>query len=286
MIQEIGPRIFDNRFKNRKALPEDLFLTYEGDSVLVSSTVDKLWYPSFSDFAGTHPGLAKEARFLFTVDEIHYFLVREKGLDRVPGWQYVSTKRFRSESGLWRSFPGAVGWQLYRWYEDNRFCPRCAHPLKPGKEERHLSCESCQKKIYPAIAPVVIVGVTHGEKLLLTQYANREYRSYALIAGFVEIGETLEEAVQREVLEEVGLRVKEITYYKSQPWPFTDTLLAGFFAELEGDPEITLQEDELSLGLWVSRECVPEDELGISLTREMMNVFKNKTNLKNKRSLP
>jgi NAD+ diphosphatase len=95
------------------------------------------------------------------------------------------------------------------------------------------------------------------------------------VAGFVEIGETLEQAVQREVKEEVGLKVKNLKFYKSQPWPFTDTILAGFYAELDGDDTITLQEDELALGVWVNREDIPEDELKISLTGEMMDAFRN-----------
>jgi NAD+ diphosphatase len=95
------------------------------------------------------------------------------------------------------------------------------------------------------------------------------------VAGFVEIGETLEQAVQREVKEEVGLKVKNLKFYKSQPWPFTDTILAGFYAELDGDDAITLQEDELALGVWVNREDIPEDELKISLTGEMMDAFRN-----------
>jgi NAD+ diphosphatase len=274
VIQEIAPRIFDNGFKNRKAVPEDLFLAYQEDEVLVNGKKDKLWYPSFADFEESHPHLKAAAQFLFTVDDIHYFLVEEKGLDAVAGWNYVSTSRFRSEKKFWRSFPGAVGWQLNRWYENHGYCSRCREPMGRGIGERHLQCPSCGLRIYPTISPVVIVGVTHGDRLLLTKYAGRDYGGYALIAGFVEIGETLEEAVSREVMEEVGLEVRKIKYYKSQPWPFTDTLLAGFFAELAGKAVISLQEDELSQAVWVSREDVPDDEGGISLTAEMMATFK------------
>ena len=96
---------------------------------------------------------------------------------------------------------------------------------------------------------------------------------YALIAGFAEIGETIEETVAREVMEEVGLKVKNIRYYKSQPWSFSDTLLMGFFAELDGDDRIRLDENELSVAKWCTREEVPADD-GVSLTREMMRVFK------------
>lgn len=137
-----------------------------------------------------------------------------------------------------------------------------------------MRCLSCGQTEYPKICPAVIVAVTKGDQLLLTKYAGRSFRRYALIAGFTEIGETVEETVQREVMEEVGLKVKNIRYYKSQPWSFSGTLLMGFFADLDGDDHIHLDENELSVAEWHSREEVPEDD-GISLTREMMQVFRD-----------
>ena len=86
--------------------------------------------------------------------------------------------------------------------------------------------------VFPVIAPAVIVGVTNGEQLLMTKYKGRDIPFYALIAGFTEIGETLEECVAREVMEEAGLRVKNIRYYKSQPWAIVDDLLAGFYCDV------------------------------------------------------
>lgn len=274
MIQDIEPRIFDNNFSNKTAEPQDLFLSYEGDAVLVREDKDKLWYPSFSDFEREYPHLLENAQFLFTIDDINYFLTDERGLDSSEGWTYVSTGRFRTEPKYWRSFAGAVGWQLNRWYNNHRFCSKCGKETKRSDKERMLYCESCGFQVYPVISPCVIVAVHNGNRLLLTKYAGRAYTKYALIAGFVEIGETLEQAVIREVKEEVGLRVKNLKFYKSQPWPFTDTLLAGFYAELDGDDTITIQEDELALGVWMEREDIPPEELKISLTGEMMESFR------------
>ena len=119
------------------------------------------------------------------------------------------------------------------------------------------------------------MGVTNGNRLLMSKYANRDFKRYALIAGFAEIGETLEETVQREVMEEVGLKVKNLRYYKSQPWAFTDTLLTGFFAELDGEEEITLDEEELAMAEWFEREEIPVHERSRSLTNEMILGFKH-----------
>ncbi|MDD4169958.1 MAG: NAD(+) diphosphatase [Desulfotomaculaceae bacterium] len=276
MLQDIEPRVFHNVFQNKQSGPKDLFLAYQGDTVLIREDKDKLWYPSFADFSVSHPHLLQEAQFLFTIDELNYYLVEEEGLDEAPGWIYVSSMRFHAEKKYWRSFAGAIGWQLNRWYGNHRFCSRCRKPLKRSKKERLLYCASCGMTVYPTISPCVIVAVHDRDRLLLTKYANREYRKYALIAGFAEIGESLEQTVRREVMEEVGLRVKNIRYYKSQPWPFTDTLLAGFYAELDGADTIRLDEDELAIGVWLPREEIPEPD-NISLTGEMIEAFRRAT---------
>ena len=147
--------------------------------------------------------------------------------------------------------------------------------MKKDEKERMMFCESCRSREYPKICPAVIVGVTHNNKLLLTKYAGRDFKKYALVAGFAEIGETIEETVKREVMEEVGLRVKNITYYKSQPWSFTDTLLFGFFCEVDGTSEIVLDEEELSVAEWFERDEIPVSEKTVSLTNEMILHFKH-----------
>ncbi len=274
MIQDIEPRVFNNSFKNKIAKPQDLFLSYEGDAVLVKEKKDKLWYPSFFDFEVEYPHLIEAAQFLFAIDDINYYLVNEKGLDSVDGWTYATTDRFRTELKYWRSFAGVVGWQLNRWYNNHRFCSRCGKLMKRSEKERMLYCETCGFQSYPTLSPCVIVAVHNRGRLLLTKYAGRAYTNYALIAGFSEIGESLEQTVHREVKEEVGLKVKNLKFYKSQPWPFTDTILAGFYAELDGDDTITLEQEELSLGVWVNRADIPPAERNISLTSEMMEVFR------------
>ena len=129
---------------------------------------------------------------------------------------------------------------------------------------------------YPKISPGVIIAVTNGNKLLLSKYADREYKRYALLAGFTEIGETLEETVKREVMEEVGLKVNNIRYYKGQPWSMSSSLLLGFFCDLEEEEEITLDTTELAMAEWFDRDNIPvEYDGGVSLTNEMILRFKN-----------
>ena len=129
--------------------------------------------------------------------------------------------------------------------------------------------------VYPKLSPAVIIGVIDGDRILMTKYANRVYKKYALVAGYAEIGETLETTVAREVMEEVGLKVKNIRYYKSQPWAFSESLLMGFYCDLDGEDAVTLDENELALGEWFPREEIPVVDNYISLTNEMIMRFKN-----------
>lgn len=147
--------------------------------------------------------------------------------------------------------------------------------MRKDEKERMMYCDKCRNMVYPKLSPAVIVGITDGNRLLMSQYAGREFKKYALIAGFAEIGESLEDTVRREVMEEVGLHVKNIRYYKSQPWSFTDSLLMGFYCDLDGDDRITLEEDELSLAKWIEREDIPTKPSRASLTNEMIMRFKN-----------
>ena len=139
-----------------------------------------------------------------------------------------------------------------------------------------MRCDHCGNTVYPTISPAVIVGVIHGDKILMTKYADkRDGTRYSLIAGFAEIGEAIEETVRREVMEEVGVKVRNIRYYKSQPWPFSSSLLLGFFCDLDGDERIAMDGTELSEAEWVNREDMHIEDDGISLTYEMMAHFQN-----------
>jgi NTP pyrophosphohydrolases containing a Zn-finger, probably nucleic-acid-binding len=179
----------------------------------------------------------------------------------------------------WLTFAAATASHLAHWYQFNRFCGKCGAEFEPSDIERALVCAKCGNTIYPSISPVVITAVTNGEKILLTQYnpEHSPYKNYALIAGFAEIGEALEDTVRREVMEEVGLSVTNIHYYKSQPWPYSFSLLSGFFADVKGGSEITLEEDELSKAVWFTRENIPQGPDGrSSLTWDMVEAFRNR----------
>lgn len=271
VVQNILPHVYHNTFECRAAQPNDLLFIFQDDTVLLRVTDNQLTLPRIGELPEVK---SEECRSLFSVDDQWYAMWKDHTMDPPEGFDYYGVRQYREFRPMERLFPCAIAGSLNRWYRDNRFCGRCGAELRDSDTERALVCPQCGKTLYPKICPAVIVAVRNGDRLLLTKYAGRQLKTYALIAGFNEIGETIEETVHREVWEEVGLHVKNLQYYKSQPWVFTDTLLMGFYCDLDGDSRITLQESELSAGAWVSRGELPEDTAHLSLTAEMIEQFR------------
>lgn len=267
MLQGILPHRLDLSYHPSSIGTESRALVFEGEKLLAAAQGGALGLPRVSDcsFSG-------RSVWLFRLDQTDFFLldppVRADGYTMLP----VSELR-RCPVTKEISFAAMTGYQLYKWYRDNRFCGRCGAPLAPACNERALRCDCCGNVIYPKISPVVIVGVTDGDRLLMTRYAKGEYRNWALVAGFVEVGETPEDAVHREVLEETGIRIKNPRYVAAQPWAFSDSLLLGFFAELDGSDKITLQESELSQAAWIPRAEIRHRPEDFSLTGDLIDRF-------------
>ncbi|MCD7762299.1 MAG: NAD(+) diphosphatase [Lachnospiraceae bacterium] len=282
MIQDIGRYRYHNPYRpDAQPSEESRILFYRGREIFVRRKDNEISFLNYKKVRKAFPGLNQEATFLFSIDNVDFFFYREfeeellpePMPDLFPGFSWERIDLMRTVGPKEAAFAGVTGMQLYGWYKSRRFCPACGRRMVHSKKERMMYCESCGQIEYPKICPAVIVAVTDGNRILLTKYAGRANRNYALIAGFAEIGETIEETVEREVMEEVGLKVKNIRYYKSQPWSFTDTLLMGFFCEVDGESRISLDETELSVGNWCTRDEIPEND-GVSLTREMIAVFK------------
>ena len=249
-------------------------LFYDGGRILVKKE-DGIRYPTFAESG------AGESIYLFTIDEEGFYLgdrsLAEGLLEK--GYVFENISILRRGGAKYLRFAGVTGWQLYNWYESRKFCGRCSAPMVQDEKERMMYCDACHMMEYPKISPAVIVAVTDGDRILLTRYANRPITRYSLIAGFAEIGETIEQTIQREVMEEVGLKVKNIRYYKSQPWSFTDTLLFGFYCDLDGSGQVKLDTDELAVAEWFERKDVPGVDGDVSLTQEMMCRFRDGLNI-------
>ena len=270
MFQDIFPHVYHNEFSKQAQRAADHILAFSGRGLLCRVEDGALLLPTQADLDRD----CSKAQYLFTIDETAYFL-HEGPEPQLPApWDWAQTRGLRSCRPDEHLFAMAAGESLWRWYGSNRFCGCCGAGMLPGETERSLVCSACGHTVYPKICPAVIAAVHDGDRLVLTRYRGRPFRQYALVAGFNEIGESIEDTVRREVLEEVGLHVGELRFYKSQPWTFTDSLLMGFFARLDGSDEITVQESELSEARWFSREEIPQDHSAISLTGEMIEVFR------------
>ena len=173
------------------------------------------------------------------------------------------------------AFALITAYHLFVWQRTHRYCGKCgAHPLTPVQTERALRCDRCGHTIYPVISPAVSVAITNGDRLLLARNAHSAFRSFSLIAGYVEVGESLEATIHREVLEEVGLHVNRIRYIGSQGWGWSQALMLGFHAELDGSDQITLQESELSEARWFRRDEIEPITSPRSLSFDMIQLFR------------
>ena len=275
MIQDIQPHHYDNQYRQIPPDSGSAALYYGDHSVLLKRTAAGIEFPRFRDLERLNEEIYEDSIYLFTIDEERYYLVQEISREPLSEFTMENTEIFRTAEPRYRSFAGITGYQLHNWYRNHKYCGRCGSLMERDGRERMLRCGECGNMEYPKICQAVIIGLTDGNRILMSKYAGRSYKKYALLAGFTEIGETVEETVAREVKEEVGLKVKNIRYYKSQPWSFSDTLLMGFYCDLDGDGTVTLDREELALAEWFEREEIPDVTSTESLTNEMIMRFKN-----------
>ena len=291
MIQDLEGHVFHNEYHTLRPDPQSFVLAFSERGVLGrlggAGTFDNdgdpvggvLELPRVADLACDVEGLG--LTYACAVDDWRFFLVRsgagEDELARaLPGFAPVGMRELRFAEPRWKAFTAAVGRQLLTWYEDNAYCGRCGCSTTHAPVSRELVCPACSNIIYPKIAPAVIVGVLSAdhERIVVTRYAHRSYKNYALVAGFTEVGETLEQTVAREVAEEVGLSVRNVRYWGDQPWPFTATQLMGFFCEVDGTEDITVDTGELKMATWMTRDEIPMPRRDTSsLTNAMIEAF-------------
>lgn len=146
--------------------------------------------------------------------------------------------------------------QVGNWWRDHRYCGRCGNPAERIAHEFAMQCPACQHRNYPRISPCIITLVTHGDAMLLARSPRFPPGRYSTLAGFIEPGESAEEAVCREVFEEVGVTVGRVGYYRSQAWPFPHSLMLGYFAEA-ASRRIRIDGHEIADAAWFSPNRLP-----------------------------
>ena len=274
MLHDIAPMKYHVEYEDLLPGPGDTVFVFTDEGVYCRVDGNVMGFPRYAEF---HDSDSVKLRYLFSIDDERFFMpdvrntvelaipgeytVQEAGISRIAGPKHLA-------------FASITARELYEWYSARKYCGCCGKETVHSETERSCVCPDCSITEYPKISPVVIVAVTNGENLLVTRYKDRPYRRYALVAGFGEIGESHEDTVRREVFEETGIRVKNLRYYKSQPWGFSSSLLSGFICDLDGDPTITVDEKELSEAIWLPRNEIPPSDSDVALTAEMMEMFR------------
>ena len=277
MIQDIAPHRLANEYRS-EAMPEpgDRVLYVRGQELAVRR-LDEGDLLTFETPRVGEPGVPDEGlTFLFALDDQACWLAPDAGCAEPPaGYELVHNRALRMEGRGPRElmYVAYTAVHLAGWYAKSRFCGACGSPMEHHQSLRAMRCPSCGNMVFPRLNPAVIVCVRdpERERIVITRYARGRYMPIdALVAGFVEIGETIEDCVRREVREELGLEVKNITYYKSQPWGVAGDVLSGYWCDVDGDPTLHMDESELGKAVWAGPTEIPGQPDDLSLTNEMM----------------
>lgn len=276
MLNDIFPNICNNRYLNESNIDNDDYILIYKDAhiLLINSDNNGFITPQKKDLIDLID--FSSAVFAFSLNDKNCFIIFEDFNINSDNFIYEEIFKLRYYNQKEIAWIGNLGYQLYNWYNENRFCGKCGNKTDRKDSERAIICKECGNIVYPKISPAVIVAISCKNRVLLARGRNRKINFYSLIAGFVEIGETFEEAVKREVKEETGLDVFNLKYYKSQPWPISNSIMIGYFAEADDTQTISIDENELLEVDWFSFDNLPNHAPNLSIAGEMIEYLKNK----------
>jgi NAD+ diphosphatase len=251
-----------------------LWFIFDKGRLLVKIQNDSCSVPDTSDLAG-YKSIIVHEQYLGSLDERPCYAAESAG-DALPD----SELTFIDLRGLFGKLEEDMIWiagranQLVNWSQTHRYCGRCGRLTEDKTDERAKTCPDCGLINYPRLSPAVIVAVLKDDRILLGRNKRFRLPFYSVLAGFVEPGETLEECVKREIHEEVAIRVKNIRYFGSQPWPFPDSLMIAFVADYAGG-EIKTDGSEIMEAAWFERDHLPKIPPKISIARQLIDWFVN-----------
>ncbi|MEO6005685.1 MAG: NAD(+) diphosphatase [Opitutus sp.] len=252
----------------------DTCLVVHGDRLLAHAReTEGVIFPTFDVVATWSEPVRQRMHVGLIAGRPHWALAVERADAPPPaGWQWQETRALLSlfTPDQWQAISCAR--QLLWWDRRHQFCGACGTPTVEVSEERARRCPKCTAMFFPVVSSAVIVAVTRGEELLLAHNRNFRAGMFSLLAGFVDPGETLEQAAIREVREEVGIQIKNLVYVTSQPWAFPNSLMVGFRAEFASG-DILVDGKEIEEARWYRRASLPEIPRPGTVARQIIDLW-------------
>jgi len=262
-----------------KEKPPGHWFIFQGDNMLVRTEEESVSVPSASDPAEFHlTPLWKMDVGSFKKTPCYSALV-DGDIEIPEGMAFQPLRGLfgQLDDGIFGLAGRAL--QLIKWDHIHRYCTKCGKPAGTRTDDGALICHHCGYLSYPRISPAVIVAVIRDDRILLAHNNRFPKSRYSVIAGYVEMGEALETCVQREIREEVGIEVKNIRYFGSQPWWFTSSLMVAFTAEYESG-RISEDKSEIGHAGWFSADSLPDIPDKVSIARQLIDWFSDTQNAK------
>ncbi len=253
--------------------PERWFIFYK-TLLLVRQTAVGPQVPYRTSVEGID-GLPESRHYLGTFDDDDCFCMALEQIIELPaGYEFVNLRALAADIDDDMFMLAGRAAQIIHWDSQSRFCGCCGQPTGWKEDERAKKCGNCGNVIYPRISPAIITAIIRDDKILLAHNRNFPTNRYSVIAGFMEPGEEFEDTIEREVFEEVSIRVKNLRYFASQSWPFPDSLMVGFVCEYDSG-DIKVDGVEIDAADWFRRDNLPDIPATTSIAGRMIQWFRD-----------
>ena len=264
---------FISDFKHPEEIKsESLWFIIHEQKVIVFSENDTTAIPAYKNLI-EHNIVSEHIQYMGTYNSIPCYAAEVNTNNDLPEYFSIHPPlSLINEIGADLVRLAGLASQFINWSRNHRFCGKCGKQTEDKKDERAKICPACGQVYYPRLSPAIIVAIIKDDRILMANSPRFPSKFYSVLAGFVEPGETLEECVKREVFEEVGIEVKNIRYFGSQPWPFPDSLMIGFTAEYKSG-EIETDDKEIADAGWFAKDEIPRIPPSISIARKLIDWF-------------
>jgi NAD+ diphosphatase len=251
---------------------DGLWFVFHGSRMLVKIDENSALVPYKNELEKLELNIVR-SQYLGALDGVCCYSAELTGdMPEVAGMEFMDLRTFMGMTDTSMFTLAGRAFQIVEWDRTHQYCGKCGTKTETKKNERAKACPKCGYLSFPRISPAIIVAITNGDKILLAHNNNFKSNFYSVIAGFVEPGETFEECVAREVMEEVGIEIKDIKYFGSQPWPFPHSMMVAFTAEYARG-EINVDGVEIGDAGWYSADNLPSIPAPGSVARKLIDWF-------------